>query len=44
MTREEIEKNRIAWAESDRKRDSGLKEPKDVTILRNLAYAEDGLT
>lgn len=44
MTREEIEKNRIAWAESDRKRDAGLEEPKDVTILRNLAYAEDGLT
>ena len=44
MTREEIKKNRIAWAESDRKRDSGLEEPKDVTILRNLAYAEDALT
>ena len=44
MTVEELEKSRIAWRESDKKRDEGLTEPSCVASARDLAYDAEGDT
>lgn len=44
MIIEEIEKNRIAWAIGDDKRDHDLTEPEDIAIFRDIVYVPDHMT